>query len=217
MRPTAESIAAGFEAMLETEEGTLLPNFESSDPAAYPLVKVDYAMVPTNPRDDEQAHAVADLLDFAVGDGQDLLPPGFIPLPEELRDRTRLIASGLIAPAATTTTTTAPVTTVPFDPNCCGGGGTYDGGGSYSDTTAPLVSSTSGAKPTSTTSSATTVGAATTTTVYSGAALPVRSERVGVAMMLGTAGLSLVGWASSGVADAAQARRKRLRRPRGKS
>jgi ABC-type phosphate transport system substrate-binding protein len=215
VRPTPESIAAGFDAMSPTEAGTLVPNFDSIDPDAYPLVKVDYAMVPTAPASDEQAGHIRSLLEFAVGDGQDLLPAGFIELPDALRDTTRNIASGLVGPAASTTTTaTTTTTTVPFDPNCCGDGGYYDDGNGFdSSSSIPSFTATSGPKSTTTSLPSATTKAVTTTTVYTGTSLPMRGERMGVAMMAGAAGLSLVGWASGGAANAARAtRRRRARR-----
>lgn len=211
--PTEAAVTAGFEAMVESEAGTLLPDFTTDDADAYPLVKVDYAMVPTRPESDEQAGQIRSLLEYAVDGGQDVMPKGYLALPDQLRDETRAIADGLVGPAAptttTTTTTTAPPTTTPFDPNCCGGG--YDGGGGAIGGTAGDVPTTTATPPAGGSTTTTAVDATTTTAAYAGAQLPVRGERLGLSVMLGGAGLSLIGWAGGGTRQALGRSRRRPR------
>ncbi len=216
--PTEAAVIAGFEAMVESDAGTLLPDFTTEVAGAYPLVKVDYAMVPIRPESDEQAGQLRGLLEYAVEGGQDVLPKGYLPLPDRLRDETREIADGLVGPAAATTTTTVTTTSVPppttpFDPNCCSGG--YDGGGNIGGGAGSEVTTATTRPATEPTTTTTAVDDTTTTTAYSGAPLPVRGERVGLSIMLGGAGLSMIGWAGAGArqARARQARARLRRRP----
>lgn len=150
VEPTDDAVAAGFRAMKATDEGTLVPDPAATDPEAYPLVKVDYAMVPKAPDADLAGH-LARLLRYAVGDGQDELPPGYFALPESLRNRTRRIAANLVPTAPTTTTTTTTVPTTPTssapgpvlgpDPVSSGGGGsTGSGAPAPGPTTTPTTS-----------------------------------------------------------------------------
>jgi hypothetical protein len=56
-------------------------------PGAYPLVKVDYGMVPTRGITPAKAGHIGQFLDFVASTGQvpPHLPPGYVPLPQELR------------------------------------------------------------------------------------------------------------------------------------
>lgn len=214
--PTDEAVAKGIAAMDVDEHGLQVANLDDNDPAAYPLVKIDYAMVPLDlPHVDATADEsvvdkraeIADVLEYAVGPGQDLLPTGFQPLGESLRARTRAIAALLTAPrtAGTTTTTTfVPPPFVPFDP-----GNSYTGGTDTvpTFTTAPTTTSTK-----STMASATTIAEPTTTTaVEEVPGLPTRNPRAGVALMFGTVGLSLFGWGAGGSRSAVRRTRRALR------
>jgi hypothetical protein len=123
--PTDESILAGYRAMKpDPHDATVrIADVASPDPAAYPLVMVDYAMVPKQARTTTMASNYRRVLEFAAGDGQSQLPPGYVPLPIELRNQTRQVAAGIgvvpSTPATTTPTTTSPpgstttTTTVP--------------------------------------------------------------------------------------------------------
>lgn len=93
--PNTESIMAGYAAMSTDGDGVMAPDYASSNPAAYPLVKVDYAMVPTEFATAGRAAAVAGLLRHGIGPGQDSLPRGYLPLPAELIARTEAVAAGL--------------------------------------------------------------------------------------------------------------------------
>jgi len=93
--PTTESIMAGFSAMSADGNGVLSPNFASTDPNAYPLVKVDYAMVPAQSVTPERDASIAALLRYAVGAGQASMPQGYLPLPASLVERTEAVAAGL--------------------------------------------------------------------------------------------------------------------------
>jgi len=107
--PTEDAILAGFRAMREVDSGVLAADPEAADPEAYPLVKVDYAMVPTEATA-AKARDIAALLRYVAGPGQADLPSGYLPLPEGLRKQTEAVAGSLGKVPETTTTTT---TTVP--------------------------------------------------------------------------------------------------------
>ncbi len=149
--PTAAGILAGYHAMVAGPSGTLVANPASTDPAAYPLVKVDYAMVP---KVTDLAHArhITDALTWGATTGQTGLPPGYVPLPPALVVQTKQVAAGIKTPvvAATpttarptttgpVTTTTAPATVLPSDTgSCCSDSGS---GGSSSLVGSSLVGS----------------------------------------------------------------------------
>lgn len=100
--PTPESILAGYAAMSTDGNGVMSPDFTSPDPGAYPLVKVDYAMVPAESVTPERSAAIASLLRYGIGPGQDSLLRGYLPLPDDLIARAEAVAAGLDpAPAPT--------------------------------------------------------------------------------------------------------------------
>ena len=95
-------------------------NFRAVDPAAYPLVSVLYAAVPTTLSAQftaEDAQAVRTMLSYVVSpEAQSLAAAeGYVPLPASLSVRAQeaIAKIGSVDPAASTTTvaTTAPVTT----------------------------------------------------------------------------------------------------------
>lgn len=92
--PTTESILAGYSAMTLNSDGTRVANPFSVNPAAYPLVKVDHAMV-TNALNPSREAALKGLLLQTVGSVQDALPFGYVSLPQEARDQTTKIALNL--------------------------------------------------------------------------------------------------------------------------
>jgi ABC-type phosphate transport system substrate-binding protein len=110
---TDESMAKGLAAMEPTASGTLVADVTPDDPAAYPLVRIDYAMVPRTVATDAKRDDIRAVLEYAVGAGQGRLPEGYVPLPESMRAATRTIAAGIAGPPApaTTTTTKPPRTT----------------------------------------------------------------------------------------------------------
>jgi hypothetical protein len=98
VRPSNGAMAAALSHMSSDGSGTLQVDLTNKDPKAYPLTMVIYAMVPTSGLSHAKATAIARFLDFAAGPGQTpgvlpgQLPPGFLPLPASLRDRTRKLA-----------------------------------------------------------------------------------------------------------------------------
>lgn len=208
--PDEESILAGYRSMTVDESGIRMANFTSDDPAAYPLVKIDYAMVPSTPSEEIEADLSAFLL-HAMGDAQDRLPEGYVPLPGGLRRATRsLVAEWAEAPveSTTTTSTTTTVATIPFDPNAGGS----SGGGSSATTT----SSTTVVDTTTTVESTTTTEPPSTTAPEPVAFEPPPLDQgAGPSTMrgLGTlAGLALVGVGLGDVPRAVRRRRTRSSR-----
>ena len=92
--PTADSILAGYRAMTLNADGSRVANPATTDPAAYPLVKIDHAMV-TNELNPSREAALKGLLLQTVGSVQDALPFGYVSLPQEARDQTTKIALNL--------------------------------------------------------------------------------------------------------------------------
>jgi hypothetical protein len=107
--PTEDAIARGIADADVTPSGVLVADPTPEDPLAYPMVKIDYAMVPKNFDTAAKIADVRRVLSFAVGDGQNLLPSGYLALSDSFRARTRAIADAIGVP--TTTTTRAPVVT----------------------------------------------------------------------------------------------------------
>jgi ABC-type phosphate transport system substrate-binding protein len=125
--PDDASIRAGFAAMRTTAGGTLEPNPAATDPAAYPLVKVDYAVVTDRLRTDRSADVATVLTDLTTT-AQAALPDGYVPLPDSLRQQAAQVVSGLgalisgidpgAAPASfggTDSTVTYPVSSTAYD------------------------------------------------------------------------------------------------------
>ena len=111
--PTDDAIARGIADADVTPSGVLVADPTPEDPLAYPMVKVDYAMVP---KTFDTATKIADVrrvLGYAVGEGQSLLPSGYLPLPEAMRVATRTIVNAIGAPTTTTTRAPTPTTSRP--------------------------------------------------------------------------------------------------------
>ncbi|NDD98475.1 MAG: hypothetical protein EBZ93_13470, partial [Actinobacteria bacterium] len=87
--PTDDAIARGIADADVTPSGVLVADPTPEDPLAYPMVKVDYAMVPKNFDTATKIADVRRVLGYAVGEGQSLLPSGYLPLPEAMRVATR--------------------------------------------------------------------------------------------------------------------------------
>jgi hypothetical protein len=113
--PDDAGIVAGYQAMKTQVDGTTkFPDFATTSTGAYPLVKVDYAMVPTSVSS-TLAGNLKRFLGYAAGPGQGLLPGGFVPMPADLVAQTNAAANAITIeqPATTTTTTTTVPTTMP--------------------------------------------------------------------------------------------------------
>jgi hypothetical protein len=154
--PTTASITAGFHGMVAGADGTLVANPASTDPTAYPLVKVDYLMVPKQTDAAHKAH-IQDLLVWGATEGQKTLPDGYLPLPDTLVAQTEKVASEIAVPTpvvvrhTTTTTVKTGSTTVPTtvfqpssDESCCSAspGDTSVGSGDVPVTTPGATGST---------------------------------------------------------------------------
>ena len=132
--PDLDKIMAGYAAMKPGAGGTLVADPAAKDPNAYPLVKLDYAMLPANPST-ALLGAVRNLFTWGMTDGQQGLPDGVLPLPKEQADATRVVLAGL---GTTANVPTDPTTTSGgfTDTTCCTSG--YDAASGYS---APYESS----------------------------------------------------------------------------
>ena len=95
VRPTARAMAAAVKDMTVNPDGiTRSVNETKKDPAAYPLTMVIYAAVPTGGISKAKAAKIAQFLDDVANQGQQSgnqpgeLPPGYVPLPQSLREQT---------------------------------------------------------------------------------------------------------------------------------
>lgn len=138
--PDDTALRAGLAAMT-TSNGVLRANFATTDPAAYPLVKIDHVMVRLQPTTtDGNGATVADtakrdrlkqFLTWAVTTGQQHLPDGTLPLTDALIAETKAVADRITTWSAppTTTTTTVPATTTTVGTTTTTDGSTTDFGG----------------------------------------------------------------------------------------
>jgi hypothetical protein len=109
---TDDSILRGIADAELSAAGTLVADPTPEDPLAYPMIKVDYAMVPKTFDSEEKLADVRRVLSYAVGDGQRILPSGYVTLPDSMRAETLKIVEAIGGPVTTTTTTlTTPTTT----------------------------------------------------------------------------------------------------------
>jgi ABC-type phosphate transport system substrate-binding protein len=119
--PTTESLTAGLAAMKATSAGTMESDPASTDPAAYPLTMVQYAMAPTSGLDTAKAKQIATFLQYAAVKGQVTgtqqggLPDGYLPLPSTLQKELVTVTDAVAhqtgqAPGGTQTTTPAGTT-----------------------------------------------------------------------------------------------------------
>lgn len=131
--PDETSIRAGLASMRTNASGTLEPDPAAADPAAYPLVKIDYAVVTDRLRAERAADAATVLTDLTTT-AQAALPAGYVPLTDSLRQQAAQVISGLgalisgIDPGATPSSSDGP-----------------DGGGTFAAPTpglGPVVEST---------------------------------------------------------------------------
>ena len=176
---TDDSILRGIADAELSAAGTLVADPTPEDPLAYPMIKVDYAMVPKTFDTEEKIADVRRVLSYAVGDGQSILPSGYVNLPDAMRAETRKIVEAIGIPVVETTTTTiAPqVVTVP--------------------TTRPRVTVPPTTVAPTTTTSTTTTSTTTTTTQPAPITVPqpqisddFSGDRSSSGLMLGLGGLS---------------------------
>ncbi len=119
--PDQAGLLAGVQA-LHLVDGALVPDVTSTAPAAYPLTKIDYAMVRTSVftvdanqvqvGDPVKAAHLQQLLNYAIGAGQQDLALGYLPLPAAQIATAASVIKTIAAPGTpTTTSTTTPTTT----------------------------------------------------------------------------------------------------------
>jgi ABC-type phosphate transport system substrate-binding protein len=104
---TDEAILKGVADMDISADGVYIPDPTPEDMNAYPLAKVEYALVPKTFPTQTKLDKVLRLLNYGLNEGQTSLPSGYVALPEALK------TSGIsaIANVAIPTTTTAVITT----------------------------------------------------------------------------------------------------------
>ena len=105
--PTDASILAGIADMDTTSEGLLIADPTPDDPTAYPLVKIDYAMVPKSFSTQRKVDKISRLLRYGLNEGQTSLPAGYVALPEPLRLSAISTLNEVSGPTPTTTSTTS--------------------------------------------------------------------------------------------------------------
>lgn len=142
VKATPESISAALAEATVNADGTVTTKSRPTNPAAYPLPTITYALALDQQGDTATARALRQTVELAVGEGQTQLPQGYAPLPESLRSVSRAAAARYTeappaAPPVTTTTvpsTPSVPTTAPAAPS--GGGGS---GSSPATTVRPIV------------------------------------------------------------------------------
>jgi phosphate transport system substrate-binding protein len=105
--PNAAGLAAAVAAGHREDDGTVTPDYTTSDPDAYPMPMLTYAVVPTSQGyanfSADDGKTLKAFLQFAVGDGQSharfqarvsalSLPAGSAPLPADLVAETQQVA-----------------------------------------------------------------------------------------------------------------------------
>ena len=112
--PTDAAILAGIADMDTTPEGLLVADPTPEDSTGYPLVKIDYAMVPNEFSTQRKVDKVTRLLRYGLTDGQTSLIAGYVALPDSMKEAALESLSEISAPPTTTTiatTTTTSTTT----------------------------------------------------------------------------------------------------------
>ena len=104
--PTDATILAGIADMDTSPEGLLIADPTPDDQTAYPLVKIDYAMVANEFSTRLKVDKVTRLLRYGVTDGQTTLSAGYVALPTALKDQALAKITGISAPSIATTSTT---------------------------------------------------------------------------------------------------------------
>jgi len=115
VEPTMNSMAAAVKDMTVNPDGiTRSMNLTKKDAAAYPLTMVIYAVVPTGGLSAAKAAKIAQFLDFVANQGQHTgtapgdLAPGFLPLPNALRQQTLAAAYKVLHQTGNPKPTAAP-------------------------------------------------------------------------------------------------------------
>jgi hypothetical protein len=113
--PSTSGFVAGNQAGLDEAyrtmavgaDGMLVPPVATTDPDAYPLAKIDYALVPSGGLTKQNATVVDSFLNFAAGPGQSsqYLPAGYVPLPANLEAQTSEIANKVAVEGAESSAT----------------------------------------------------------------------------------------------------------------
>jgi hypothetical protein len=121
--PDDTGLDAGYQAMTTAPptSGIYPSPVSASDPTAYPLAKIDYALVPTSGQSSATAQTIASLLQFAAGPGQTAanLPIGYPVLPASFASETTAAAATVLksvqssAPPTSAPPTSPPATTHP--------------------------------------------------------------------------------------------------------
>jgi len=112
--PTQQSLDAAVADATVNPDGSLTPNYQSTDPNAYPMPSITYAVVPTRGVTASQVAAdqamLTQLLSLTGGADTGNLPAGFVPLPSSLYQKALADVQSDFAnenaPVPTTTTTT---------------------------------------------------------------------------------------------------------------
>lgn len=92
--PTTAGLDAGFASMTPGSDGMLAPPVATINPGAYPLTKVDYAVVPSSGLSSSDIANIPTFLRYAAGPGQapGVLPPAYPPLPGVAAQQTLAVA-----------------------------------------------------------------------------------------------------------------------------
>lgn len=105
--PDGEGLTAGLASMKPSgPDGLLQPDPTATDPAAYPLTQLTYAVTVPAKITKPQGADFADFLRYAAGPGQvsgvgpGQLPPGYLPLPQSFRQQTLAAADVVQSTAA---------------------------------------------------------------------------------------------------------------------
>jgi ABC-type phosphate transport system substrate-binding protein len=120
--PDLAGLAAGYKAMTANPDG-VTKWADVSAAGAYPLVKIDYGMVPTSGVSVPKAEEIARFLEYAAGTGQQPgnLTLGYLPMPPDLQAQTAAARAATLAGAQPAPT--PPAQTPPADQASLDGGG----------------------------------------------------------------------------------------------
>jgi hypothetical protein len=118
--PTSDHLLAGEAAMKPSAvPGVLAADPSASDPAAYPLTTLSYAVTSPTMLDAAAGKDYAAFLRYAGGPGQQpgiepgQLPPGMVPLPDSLKKQTIAAAAAIEAQISQTATSETPTSQTP--------------------------------------------------------------------------------------------------------
>lgn len=180
---TDEAILKGVADMDISAEGFHIPDPTPEDLNAYPLAKVEYALVPKTFPTQTKVDKVLRLLNYGLNEGQTSLPSGYVALPEALKS-SALAAIGSVS-IPTTTTAPAPSTTAAPRKKPA----------PSATTMAPETTTTTSTTSTTTTTTTTTTLAPITVPKASGDLPSSGSSRSGVLYtgLIGLSGAALIG------------------------